>query len=100
MASKTSSRNRCFIDRIKSFNNFICIPCDSCDSDHDCLVMPTISSKCERCARLEKKSCISTSWEAVDRVRESTVKKLAEEVAAEKTVIHKFFEYRSRISRL
>ena len=100
MVSKTSSRNRRLVDRIKSFNNLACIPCDSCGSDYDCLVMPTISSRCERCARLEKKSCISTSWEAVDRVRESTAKKLAEKVTAEKTVIQKFFEYRSRISRL
>ena len=100
MASKTSARNRRLADRIKSFDSLAVIPCDSCGPDYDCFVMPTVSSRCERCARLRKKSCISTSWEAVDRMRESTSKKLAEEVAAEETVIQKLLKHRSRIARL
>ena len=87
MASKTSTRNRRLVDRIKSFDNLAAISYDFCGPDYDCFVMPTVSSRCERCARLRKKSCISTSWKTVDRVRESISKKLAEEVAAEKAVM-------------
>ena len=59
-----------------------------------------MSVKCERCARLGKKNCIAVSWEAVDRVMDSTTRQIEEEERKRKRAMEQAMEHEARIDRL
>ena len=72
MASKNSLCNKRLVDYIKRFGRFIALPYFNCFSIHDCIIMPDTFSRYEWYIYMGHKNYVSTSWESVERVIDST----------------------------
>jgi hypothetical protein len=77
--SSSTIRNRRLGDRIRTEGFLALFPCRSCFPEHECFVMPQISSRCARCAAAGRSNCIEVSWDSVDKVVNDTRKKISEE---------------------
>lgn len=79
MTSKSSLRNKRLSAKIRILGVPAPLPCHHCLFEHTCIIMPSVSARCERCVSSGRRDCIAVSWESVDRTVVNTREEIVKE---------------------
>ena len=87
-------------DRIFCYNYFIEVLCFYYSFKYIYILIPFLFIKYKRCTRLNKKNYIVVSWEAVNRIMDSTIRQIEKEERKQKRTMKQTIKYKARIDRL